>query len=605
MRSRVSGETGDTMLEVVVAALLVALIAAGVLTGFGQVGSLSGGQRQRAQATALAQADEARLRGLSVVQLTGTAGNATSSTSLDGTTYTVTSSTRYITGGGNPTCSAGQTGNSADEIATTSSVTWPNMGNRPPVQVHSVVTPPVGGAVVVSATTGTAGATGPTGLAGMTASLTGGPTPTTPLVTDGFGCAIFPGLATGTYTLALTPPTGYITPDGVTGISSQSVAVSPTQTQYVTAPAMAQPGSIAATFSTALSTGATGTTTSGSDQINIWNTLLAGPRVYGTRSTASTNTFSGTVNTGANVYPTEYPLASGYTVEGGSCTSQAAGYPTQGYTSVNVLPGQTAAATIQEPAFVILPYTGTPGANWTQDDAVLNTSNATIAYTPSSSWSISPTSSNFYQNNEHESHVTNATATITFNGTAFTWIGELRPQGGLANVTLDGTPVAGSPISLYAAAAAYQQPIWSVSGLAPGQHTVVIQVSATKGAGGGQTVSVDEITGTGAATTSLMTTKPNIIVTDTDPGPGCGTPDYPPTQVPNAVSGALQFPGLPWGSYSICVDNGTGGSAVHDTVNVLGSSLSFSQGNPIEADLFSGGVGNYGTGPCQSSPTPY
>ena len=74
-RARAAGESGDTMIEVIVAALLVALIAAGVLTGFGQVGSLSAQQRQRAQATALAQQDQARLRGLAITQLSSAQGN--------------------------------------------------------------------------------------------------------------------------------------------------------------------------------------------------------------------------------------------------------------------------------------------------------------------------------------------------------------------------------------------------------------------------------------------------------------------------------------------------------------------------------------------------
>ncbi len=100
------------MVEVMVAALLIALIAAGVLTGFGQVSSLSAQQRQRAQATALAQADQARLRGLAITQLSSSQGNlANQSFQLDGTTYKITSKEPATSQApGNATCVAGHVG---------------------------------------------------------------------------------------------------------------------------------------------------------------------------------------------------------------------------------------------------------------------------------------------------------------------------------------------------------------------------------------------------------------------------------------------------------------------------------------------------------------
>ena len=221
------------MIEVMVAALLVALIAAGVLTGFGQVSSLGAQQRQRAQATALAQADQARLRGLAITQLSSTQGNlANQSFQLDGTTYYVTSKSQYVSGTGAPTCTAGTSGATADEVAISSSVTWSNIGKRPPVVVHSVVSPPVGGALVVSATTptitGSTGSTGVVGLAGLTTTLSGGPSTTVPEATDSTGCAIESGLTAGSYTLSLVPPTGYVDVNGNTTIADQTANVTAT-----------------------------------------------------------------------------------------------------------------------------------------------------------------------------------------------------------------------------------------------------------------------------------------------------------------------------------------------------------------------------------------
>ncbi len=66
-----------------------------------------------------------------------------------------------------------------------------------------------------------------------------------------------------------------------------------------------------------------------------------------------------------------------------------------------------------------------------------------------------------------------ATATLSFTGTGITWIGVLDPYSGLAQVYLDGTPNA---VDTYGVTTLYQQPLFSVHGLAPGAHTLSIQV---------------------------------------------------------------------------------------------------------------------------------
>ena len=66
-----------------------------------------------------------------------------------------------------------------------------------------------------------------------------------------------------------------------------------------------------------------------------------------------------------------------------------------------------------------------------------------------------------------------ATAVITFNGTGITWFGVQDPYSGLAQVYLDGTP---SVVDGYAPNTLYQQPLFTAQGLAPGTHTLSIQV---------------------------------------------------------------------------------------------------------------------------------
>jgi len=66
-----------------------------------------------------------------------------------------------------------------------------------------------------------------------------------------------------------------------------------------------------------------------------------------------------------------------------------------------------------------------------------------------------------------------ATATLSFTGTGITWFGPLDPYSGIAQVYLDGVQ---NPVDTYGPTTLYQQPLFSVHGLASGTHTLSIQV---------------------------------------------------------------------------------------------------------------------------------
>jgi hypothetical protein len=66
-----------------------------------------------------------------------------------------------------------------------------------------------------------------------------------------------------------------------------------------------------------------------------------------------------------------------------------------------------------------------------------------------------------------------ATATLSFTGTGITWIGPMDPYSGIAQVYLDGVQAA---VDTYGPTTLYQQPFFSVHGLAPGTHTFSIEV---------------------------------------------------------------------------------------------------------------------------------
>jgi len=83
-----------------------------------------------------------------------------------------------------------------------------------------------------------------------------------------------------------------------------------------------------------------------------------------------------------------------------------------------------------------------------------------------------------------------ATATLTFDGTGVRWIGLRDPYSGIARVFIDGA--LHGTIDTYSAGQERQAPVFAASGLAPGTHTVRIEVTGTRNpASGGAWVWVD------------------------------------------------------------------------------------------------------------------
>ena len=237
-------ERGDTLIEVMIAAIMVALVAGATLTGYAQVAHLSSTERHRVEADSLAELDQARLRGLTITQLAGVQGNRAVGETVDGTSYTITSRSQYVSGTTSAmSCTTGPTTTTADEVEITSTVTWtPGNDSRNPVVVHGLVTPAEGGSLVITATD-PSGA----GLPGVTATPSG-PTTVSPLATDASGCAIFGGLAGGNYTVSFSDP-GYVDVNG-NATPSQTKTVIPTETAGPVNEQMGQAATINATFST-------------------------------------------------------------------------------------------------------------------------------------------------------------------------------------------------------------------------------------------------------------------------------------------------------------------------------------------------------------------
>jgi type II secretory pathway pseudopilin PulG len=174
-------QAGFMLIEVVVSALLVGLIAIGTLSGFESAGRARVDQRAHAQATQLIGQDEERLRGLTTTQLAqlGTAeshyetengmclekpatawlyyNKANTSfcekTAFAGTTYTglvftITSSAEFVSATKEKlTCEV--PAGTADYIRTKSTATWSSLGSRPPVTQSSIISTSSGARLLV------------------------------------------------------------------------------------------------------------------------------------------------------------------------------------------------------------------------------------------------------------------------------------------------------------------------------------------------------------------------------------------------------------------------------------------------------------------------
>ena len=233
------GQAGFTIIEVLVAALILAVVAAGGAVAFvGAVGT-SGIQRDRSAAEALAQQNASRLRGYTVGQLANL-NQTLSPTTIDGTQYTVQESATFVSdSSGTPSC----TNPSADYLETASTVTWSGMpASLGGVTVTGLLTPTAG---EISSGSGVLAVEveDPSGnpIAGMPVSVSGPGSASG--ITAADGCVLFADLPVGsTYTVQVTPASGsYVdestnqsvsasSPDQQTGlqVSAGTTAASPT-----------------------------------------------------------------------------------------------------------------------------------------------------------------------------------------------------------------------------------------------------------------------------------------------------------------------------------------------------------------------------------------
>ncbi len=319
LRHAASRERGDTLIEVIVSAALILVIATGVVTGLTVFGHESALQRQHSQADALAQLAETQLRGEQLSQLeslVAAGSTALPSVTQDGTVYSITNTANYVAAGGtNASCTSSSAGH-ADYIKTTTTVTWGSSDQLTlnPTSEHTVVEEGLIAAAAGSSLVAQVLDENSSPVSGITIDVVGTDPNTTgtnvSATTDSNGCAVFYGLTVGAYTITATGPTGsnYIDP---TGNSSPTLDETLLSGQTTNANfTMARAGSITANFADLAANGTqTPVSSYGGNGSIAW--MLSNPNMGPPTTVAQSALTASTL----------FPFTSQYSGYAGSCSS--------------------------------------------------------------------------------------------------------------------------------------------------------------------------------------------------------------------------------------------------------------------------------------------
>src|SRR3954454_4376399 len=149
MRHRRS-DSGFALIEVIVSAAVLALVALAVLSGVDGASASSAREKARAVAQSLAEADQERLRQLPVTELAkyadkapyGVPDPAGGTRTVDGVTYTVESKAQWVRDDTGDSASCTSDGRAADYFHITSKVTSRIVGSRvDPATIDSITAP--------------------------------------------------------------------------------------------------------------------------------------------------------------------------------------------------------------------------------------------------------------------------------------------------------------------------------------------------------------------------------------------------------------------------------------------------------------------------------
>jgi Tfp pilus assembly protein PilV len=250
--SRTRGEDGFLLVEVIISAMLVAMIVVATFNGLDVANRLTTDQRRHDEAAILAAQSQERLRSEPASALVTLVGSPHKYTKIvGGTTFTITQQAKNVGASGKTTgCNISEkTANTGTNFQVTSTVSWKlqETSKRPPVKASGIVTPPTGSAIEVDVTNGRN-----EGVSGVTAKATfipveSGSYNTVEGTTGGAGCVVLTGIQATKATVEIVEKTGYVTPAGLLKVPPKELTIAPNITTHY-AVQYAEAGRIEARF---------------------------------------------------------------------------------------------------------------------------------------------------------------------------------------------------------------------------------------------------------------------------------------------------------------------------------------------------------------------
>jgi type II secretory pathway pseudopilin PulG len=341
-------EAGFTLIEALVTALIVTMIAAAVAQALMTGADFSANQRLRSQADAIAQQDQERLKGLSDEQLAALAQTRT--VTLDSTNFTITSKASFLDASGGASC----TSKVAAYFHVVTTVAWGQTDTaQHSITQGTILTRPAAGSLLVDVNDEQGNP-----LQGAKVTATGQTTGSSQsAITDENGCVVFsglPGLPVQSYGVTALLG-GYVDKDGNTSPPNVTAAVNATgiATPNINPLTLGNAGMITASFTTMRTGG-----------VSVPNVIVPELSYYGALSDHMTS-FKTVTNPGAAI-PTPKKLfpfvnagpvyTNNYQVWAGACSQAQPAQPPAGTGFATVTPGSSVTATVAMPAIDLALY---------------------------------------------------------------------------------------------------------------------------------------------------------------------------------------------------------------------------------------------------------
>jgi Tfp pilus assembly protein PilV len=370
-RHRAAQEDGFALIEVIISALLVAVIVVATLTGFDAIGRTTSDQRHHDQAAVLASESQEQLRSDPATTLATIEGSKshTYTKTFGGETYTVTQEAAYVNdatqhAGCSATGSESTSKNSDNYIRVKSTVTWPQLGSRAAITQASNITPPDGSTLEVDVKNGGEPLAAVSGVTVLAAGIT--------TTTGETGCVVYGSLPATTVNLEAYKP-NYVTENGAYNVSAEELTIAPNITTHYPI-TFAEGGRITASFmySGEAQTGDTFVVyntemkTSPTFEVGSTSGKFAGSGLYepgtGTFLSSATTPVSATNYVNGNLFP--FPKAP-WTVYAGDCPENNPSNVTGGVVksgTATVTAGKNVVVSVPMSLLEINVYKGTSGS---------------------------------------------------------------------------------------------------------------------------------------------------------------------------------------------------------------------------------------------------